>query len=803
MTILEKLKNSVIVLDGAMGTQLQSMGLPVGVQPEEWNLTRPQTVREVHKSYLDAGADVILTNTFGANPFKFGNRTGEIVRAAVSNARQAVYGRTDKYVALDLGPTGKLLKPLGELDFEEAVEAYKQVVRAARGVDLVFIETMNDIYEAKAAILAVKESCNLPVFASCVFGEDGKTMTGASPEAMVALFEGLGVSALGVNCSLAPAQMSGVVERILKCSSTPVIVKPNAGLPQIEDGKTVYSLSARDYCSDLVHLVRLGARCVGGCCGTTPEYISALSSGVKRIIPLPVSDKKLTVVSSYARHVCFGTNPVLIGERINPTGKKRLKQAIMERDTGYILNEAVAQAERGVHALDVNVGLPDINEAEVLPDIIREIQSVTDLPLQIDTSDISAMEKAMRLYNGKPLVNSVNGKKECMRAVFPLVKKYGGVVVALTLDEDGIPSDADGRIKIAKKILETAKEYGIEKKNIIFDTLAMSVSADGGAAQAALRSLEYIKKVLGVNTSLGVSNISFGLPQRDAINSAFFAMALQAGLTAAIMNPFSEEMIKTYKSYMALTGRDENCLEYIDYASKTLKVVKQTEVVQAELPAEAPAEKPAEEHVDGDLKYCIVKGLKAEAAEKAKKLLEILEPLEVIDGYIIPALDETGVDYENKVVFLPQLLMSAEAASAAFEVIKSSLKGGANPKNLKIVLATVEGDVHDIGKNIVKTLLENYGFNVIDLGRDVSPEQIVEAVKTSGALLCGLSALMTTTVPNMKATIDLLHRDCPECAVIVGGAVLTREYADKIGADAYGQDAMATVRYAEYLEENL
>lgn len=798
MTITEKLKNSIIVLDGAMGTQLQKAGLPVGVQPEEWNLTRPEAVRAVHKSYLDAGADVILTNTFGANPFKFGNRTEEIVRRAVSLARQSVYGRTDKYVALDLGPTGKLLKPLGELDFEEAVEAYKQVVRAARGVDLVFIETMNDIYEAKAAVLAVKECGDLPVFVSCVFGEDGKTMTGATPEAAAALFEGLGVAALGVNCSLAPGQMRGVVERLLKCSSVPVIVKPNAGLPQLVDGKTVYGLSARDFCDDLIRLVKSGARCVGGCCGTSPEYISLLSAAAKRIAPQPVYDKKLTVVSSYSNAVYFGKDPVLIGERINPTGKKRLKQAIAGGDTGYILNEAVKQAESGVHALDVNVGLPEIDEAKILPDIIREIQAVTDLPLQIDTSDFAAMENAMRVYNGKPLVNSVNGKQECMRAVFPLVKKYGGVVVALTLDEDGIPADAEGRIRIAKKILETAKEYGIGKKDIVFDTLAMSVSADGGAAKAALRSLDYIKNVLGAHTSLGVSNISFGLPQRDFINSTFFAMALQAGLSAAIMNPFSGEMIKTYKSYMALAGRDKNCLAYIDYASsRTVTETVKTETVKTE-----PENKQTAE-ADGDLKYCIVKGLKSEAAEKAKKLLEVLEPLEVIDGYIIPALDETGVDYENKKVFLPQLLMSAEAASSAFEVIKSSLKGEAKPKKLKIVLATVEGDVHDIGKNIVKTLLENYGFAVTDLGRDVPPEEVAETVKKKGADLVGLSALMTTTVPNMKTTIDLLRKDCPDCKIIVGGAVLTRDYAEKMGADAYGQDAMATVRYAEYLEENL
>ncbi len=790
MTFSEKLKNSVVVFDGAMGTRLQSAGLPVGVPPEEWNLTRPEAVRAVHKSYLDAGADVILTNTFGANPFRFGDRTGEIVRSAVSVARQAVYGRTDKFIALDIGPTGKLLKPLGGLDFEQAVESYKQVVRAARGVDLVFIETMNDVYEAKAAVIAVKECCDLPVFVSCVFGEDGKTMTGATPETAVALFEGLGVAAVGVNCSLAPRQMRGVVERFLKCSSVPVTVKPNSGLPEISEGKTVYGLSSKDFCDDLLHLVKLGVRCVGGCCGTTPEHIARLASGARRIVPLPVTDKKLTVVSSYTHPVYFGGQPILIGERINPTGRKRLKQAIAEGDKGYILNEAVTQAELGVHALDVNVGMPGVDEAQVLPDMVCEIQAVTDLPLQIDTSDFTAMERAMRIYNGKPLVNSVNGKKESMSAVFPLVKKYGGAVIALTLDENGIPADADGRIKIAKRIIETAKEYGIAKKDIIFDTLAMSVSADGNAANAVLKSLEYIKKVLGANTSLGVSNISFGLPQRDFINSAFFAMALQAGLSAAIMNPLSAEMIKTYKSYMALCGTDENCLAYIDYVSG----------VQAD---NAAAESKQTAETDGDLKYCIVKGLKSEAAEKAKKLLEVLEPLEVIDGYIIPALDETGADFENKKAYLPQLLMSAEAASAAFEAVKSSLKGEANPKKLKIVLATVKGDVHDIGKNIVKTLLENYGFQVNDLGRDVPPESIVEAVKTDGAQLCGLSALMTTTVPNMQYAIDLLRADCPDCKIIVGGAVLTREYAEQMGADAYGRDAMATVRFAEYLESKL
>lgn len=791
MTLRQKLENSILVFDGAMGTQLQNAGLPAGVPPEKWNETNPEKIAAVHRSYLKSGADVVLSNTFGVNPIKYGDDTEKLVRAAIGIAKGAAAGFKDAYVALDIGPTGKLLKPLGELDFEAAVESFKRVVRAgaAAGADLVFIETMNDIYEAKAAVLAAKEECDLPVFVSCVFGADMKTMTGSSPEAFAATFEGMGVDALGLNCSLAPSQMKPVAERLVRCSSVPVIVKPNAGMPVLKDGATVYDVDADDFCADMLDMVRAGVRCVGGCCGSTPEYIEKLSRGVADIRPVPVRDKNLTVISSYTNALYFGDVPVLIGERINPTGKKRLKQALKERDIGYILNEAVTQAERGAHALDVNVGLPEIDEAEMLTEAVCEIQAVTDLPLQIDTSDIRAMDAAMRRYNGKPLVNSVNGKAECMREVFPLVKKYGGVVIALTLDEDGIPPTAEGRIRIAEKILKTAAEYGIKGKDIIFDTLAMAISAESGAAVAALDSLSYIRNVMGVNTSLGVSNISFGLPNRDFITSTFFAMALRSGLSAAIMNPNSQEMIKTYKSFLALAGKDENCLGYIEYASG----VQTGEITQ-------PAREKEGKTDSSDLKYCVVKGLKAEAAARAKNALETLSPLDVIDGFIIPALDDVGRDFEAKKVFLPQLLMSAEAASAAFEVIKSSFGGGGNSKKLKVVLATVKGDIHDIGKNIVKTLLENYGFNVIDLGRDVLPERVVEAVKDSGAQLCGLSALMTTTVASMRETIKLLRQDCPWCKVIVGGAVLTEEYAAEIGADGYGKDAMATVRFAESLE---
>ncbi len=790
MTLKERLENSILILDGAMGTQLQSAGLPTGTPPEEWNLTAPEKVKAVHLEHLAAGADIILANTFGVNPLKYGERCAEYVRAAIDIAKSAAAEYGDRFVALDLAPTGKMLKPLGGLDFEDAVRSFKEVIRAADGADLIFIETMNDIYEAKAAIIAAKECCNLPVFASCAFGSDGKTMTGSSPETVVAVLEGLGVDALGLNCSLSPAEMYGVAERLIKCSSTPVIIKPNAGLPTVVGGETVYNSTPDIFCADMMKLVSLGARCVGGCCGTTPEYIRRLSEALRGVKPKMIKDKNLTVISSYTDVVYFGGAPVLIGERINPTGRKRLKQALCEGDMGYVLNEAVAQAEKGVHALDVNVGMPEIDEVQMLTDAVCEIQAVTSLPLQIDTSNTFAMESAMRRYNGKPLVNSVNGKEESMRAVFPLVKKYGGVVIALTLDGDGIPDTYTGRVEIAKRILKTAAEYGIQKKDIIFDTLAMAVSADGNAANTAIRALSYIKNVLNAHTSLGVSNISFGLPNRDFINSAFFTMALTAGLSAAIVNPYSAEIIKAYKSYLALSGLDENCIGYIDYASQ----VQATEIKALALVPKS----------DGaGLKHCVIKGLKAEAAAETQNLLKTLSPLEIIDGYIIPALDEVGRGFEQKTVYLPQLLMSAEAASAAFEVTKSALGGSAKNKKLKIVLATVRGDIHDIGKNIVKTLLENYGFNVYDLGRDVQPERVAEAARRYRADLVGLSALMTTTVGAMRQTIALVKASCPFCKIIVGGAVITEELAKNLDADGYGKDAMSTVRFAEALESKL
>ncbi len=794
MTILEKLQSGRVILDGGMGTQLQERGLPLGVLPEEWNISNPDEVTAVHRAYFCAGSDIVCANTFGANSLKFDDRLEEIIRAGISCADRARAGLKDKFIALDIGSLGKLLKPLGGLDFEDALTIFKRTVKAGAeaGADVIFIETMNDIYELKAAVIAAKEVCSLPVFVSAVFGSDCKTMTGTSPEAFVALAEGLGVDALGINCSLAPAEMAATVERILKVSSTPVIVKPNAGLPQEKGGKTVYSLGADDFAKQMVPLVEAGARLIGGCCGTTPEYIEKLVKAIEHIAVKPIENKGLTVVSSYTQARYFGDIPVLIGERINPTGKKRLKQALKENDIAYVLNEAVSQAEKGAHVLDVNVGLPEIDEPSMLEKCVCEIQAVTDLPLQIDTSDPAAMGRAMRVYNGVPLVNSVNGKRESMDAVFPLVKKYGGVVICLTLDENGIPSTAEGRVKIAEKIIEYANSYGILRGQLIFDTLAMAVSADNTAANAALVALDYIRHKLGCNTSLGVSNISFGLPQRDFINSTFFAMALARGLSAAIYNPNSQEMLKTYNSFLALSGLDKNCADYIEYASS---------VSAGEITVTA-AQKGGTQ-VTGDLKYFILKGLKAEAAASAKMLLENSEPLDVINGFIIPALDEAGKGFENKTVFLPQLLMCAEAASAAFAVIKTKLNPAENAKKLKAVLATVKGDIHDIGKNIVVTLLQNYGFTVYDLGRDVPPETVLKEARDRGVQLVGLSALMTTTVVSMKETIELLKRELPSVKICVGGAVLNEEYAKEIGADRYCKDAMATVRYAEELEKNI
>ncbi len=799
MLITEYIKENILYLDGGMGTLLQARGLTAGEFPERWNITHPDVITQIHKSYYDAGSNVVNTNTFGANLLKFTHEElDEIVKHAVANARKASLesmGEQPKWIALDIGPTGRMLAPYGDFDFEEAVAVFAETVKLGvkYGVDLVVVETMNDSYETKAALLAAKENCELPVFVTNAYGEDGKLMTGASPASMVAMLEGMGADAIGVNCSLGPKALEKVVSEYLEYSSLPIILKPNAGLPKSVNGKTVYDVLADEFAREVVSLVKKGVRIVGGCCGTTPEYISALVTLAGNELPANIEEKNISWVSSYTHTVEFSDKPVLIGERINPTGKKRFKEALKAGDIDYILKEGIAQQDKGVHILDVNVGLPDIDEVQMLKTVVCELQAIIDLPLQIDTSDPIAMETALRRYNGKAMINSVNGKQESMDAVFPLAKKYGGVIVALTLDESGIPTDAEGRLAIARKILAEAEKYGIKKKDIIFDPLALTISADGNAAKETLKAIRMIKNELGCHTSLGVSNVSFGLPQRDAVNSNFFALALGNGLSAAIMNPYSQDMLKTYYAYCALAGMDENCGNYIAFAEK-LPAVVQTSNEKAFV-------KDVTEY-NSELQKAIVKGMKERAAVLTAELLETVKPLDIVQGEIIPALDTVGVGFENKTVYLPQLLMSAEAAKSAFEKIKESMpESGVN--KCSFVLATVKGDIHDIGKNIVKLLLENYGFGVVDLGRDVSPEDVAEKTVELHAPIVGLSALMTTTVPAMEETIKLLRIKAPWCKIVVGGAVLNREYADAIGADKYAKDAMETVRYAEEINKEL
>ena len=639
---------------------------------------------------------------------------------------------------------------------------------------------MNDSYETKAAVLAAKENSDLPIIVTNAYGGNGRLMTGADPAVMAAMLEGMGVDAIGANCSLGPKQLMGVMDELLKYCSVPVAFKPNAGLPKSDGKVTYYDVDAEEFAQDIKLAVANGVRIVGGCCGTTPEYIKKVCELTRDMRPKEIEKKTYSVCTSYNKAVFFGEKPILIGERINPTGKKRFKQALLENDIGYILQEAVNQQAKGVHVLDVNVGLPGIDEAQMLTNSVCELQCVTDLPLQIDSSDPVAMESALRRYNGKAMINSVNGKEENLNAIFPLVKKYGGFVVALTLDEKGIPSTVDGRMKIARKILLTAALYGINKKDIIFDPLAMTVSADKMSAVTTLETVKKITEQLGCNTSLGVSNVSFGLPSRDLVNAAFFTTAMENGLSAAIMNPYSERMMEAYYSFNVVKGLDENCMDFINFASQ--QEVQPTAKQESSL----------------TLKEAIEKGLKEKASKITTAMLGNSAPLDIVNAHVIPALDNVGKRFEEKKLFLPQLLMSAEAAKASFEVIKATMSAdGSSVKKGSIVIATVHGDIHDIGKNIVKLLLENYGYNVIDLGKNVPPETVLRAVTDNHAPLIGLSALMTTTVPAMEETVKLIKENAPWCKTVVGGAVLTQDYADKIGADKYAADAMETVRYTE------
>lgn len=787
MDIRSLLGKQLLFFDGGMGSLLQEKGLRAGALPELMNCSDPKTIREIHEAYLEAGSHVVTANTFGANRLKLagsGHTVAEVVSAAVANARAAAEqyeGDKPRFVALDIGPTGKLLAPMGELPFEEAVGVFAEVARAGEraGADIAIIETMTDTYEAKAAVLAVKENTKLPVFLTFSFDAQGKLLTGGSIAAAVAMAEGLRVDALGFNCGLGPVQMREFLPQLLEAASTPVILNPNAGMPAMRGGKTVYDVLPDEFAREMEQVAKMGACVLGGCCGTTPDYIRETVARCKALVPEPVKPKDHTIVSSYAGTCEIGGMPVIIGERINPTGKKRFQQALRDNDMDYLLTQAVEQQESGAHILDVNVGLPGIDERMVMGRAVEALQCVTPLPLQLDTSDPAVMEHALRLYNGKAMINSVNGKREVMDQVFPLARKYGGVLVALTLDEAGIPPTAQGRLQIARKIVAEAAKYGIQKKDIVVDALTMTISSDEQAAQTTLDTVRLIKKELGLKTVLGVSNVSFGLPSREVINAAFYTMALHAGLDAGIINPNADAMRGAYLSYCALAGFDPQCGRYVArYAGGEGQPAKGKEPTLHEI---------------------LLRGLKDQAYGSTKTLLQTTNSSDIINQILAPALNEVGREFEKQTLFLPQLMSSAAAAANAFEAIRAHLaaSGKAPEKHGMILLATVEGDIHDIGKNIVKVMLENYGFEVIDLGKNVPCERVVDEAERLGCSLVGLSALMTTTVPAMERTIRLIRARGLDCKVMVGGAVLTQEYADEIGADFYGKEAMASVRYAQ------
>ncbi|MFA7185470.1 MAG: homocysteine S-methyltransferase family protein, partial [Victivallales bacterium] len=689
--------------------------------------------------------------------------------------------RKEVFTALSVGSIGKLLKPLGHLDFEEAVDAFGEIVAAGEkyGADLILYETMSDPYEMKAALLAAKERINLPVILTMILAGNDRLMSGGIPANACLMLEGMGIDGIGLNCGEGPEQLIRVLPELVKCSSIPVLCSPNAGIPVSKNGKTVYNIDKYGFAEAAARLVEEGASAVGGCCGTNNEYIKEIVSRLKGSDIIPVTEKAFTAVSSRSRVAVFGREPLIIGERINPTGKPLFKEALRNGDSEYILREGMAQQEKGAHILDVNVGLPGIDEPATLKKAVESLQAVTELPLQIDTSNYEALERALRIYNGKPLINSVNGSEESMNAVFPLMKKYGAAAVCLAMDENGISDIPEERVKIVEKIVAKAAEHGINKRNLIADGLVTSAAASKNAAEVTIKTITLIKEKLGLNTVLGVSNISFGLPKRDNINAAFFGMALEAELSAGIVNPLSESMMSAYYSSRALGGFKAQYSEYVD------KYI-----------AEPPKEKIYSELTLYD---SIMAGLAESASKATRKLLDTVNPLEIINNQLVPALDEVGKGFETGKMFLPQLLMAAEAAKAAFEEIKASYKGERKAEGHKIVIATVKGDIHDIGKNIVKTLLENYGFDVIDLGKNVPAEDILEAVLKHHARLAGLSALMTTTVVNMAETIKLLNEKAPFCKIMVGGAVLTQDYADSIGADFYGRDAVSAAKYARLI----
>lgn len=780
--------------DGAMGTVLQGKGLKLGEIPELFNFTHSDLIEEVHLSYLESGADYVTTNTFGANHYKIeatDYTVEEVITKAVSLAKNAVMRAGHGKVVLDIGSTGKLIEPIGDITFEEAYEVFKEQVIAGEkaGADLILFETFTDLYELKAGVLAAKENTNLPIYCTMTFEANGRTFFGTSIEAMILTLEALGVDALGVNCSLGPKELTPIVEKIVSLASIPVLVQPNAGLPTMENGKARYNITADEFTDYMAHFAKIGVSILGGCCGTDASYIKKVVEKVKDIPLRTIVPKKLCGICS-SQKVVFFDNIRVIGERLNPTGKKLLQQALREDNMDYVLRLALEQKEEGAHILDVNMGLPDIDEVEMLTRAVKQIQGIVDLPLQIDSSNIQAIESAARIYNGKPLINSVNGKKESLEAILPIAKKYGAAVLGLTLDEKGIPTTAQERLEVARHIVEEAEKYGIPKEDVFIDCLVVTASAQQDLVIETLKAVKLIKETLGVKTVLGVSNVSFGLPQRPVLNQAMLTMALMQGLDAPIMNPKNRELLDAILAYRVLVGYDKESKEYIEHFSEVKdSVAKDSQVISSYT-----------------LEEVIIKGLKKEAYTITEDYLKEYEPLTIVESFIMPALNKVGEDYENQVLYLPQLIKSAEAAQSSFEVLKLALMangGQVQDKGPKVILATVHGDIHDIGKNIVKVIMQNYGFDIVDLGKDVSKEAVLEAVRKHEAKLVGLSALMTTTVTSMAETIKLLNEEVPTCKVIVGGAVLTKELAHFVKADFYARDAMETVKIAKHYFDEL
>lgn len=814
MAKYDEMKKRILLMDGAMGTMIQKYGAQGDAPPETLSSTNPQLIASIHKSYVDAGADIIYANTFGANRYKYeglGYSVEYVIKNAIKVAKAV--SAPDTLVAMSIGPTGKLMEPMGDLTFDDAYDAFAEIAVYGQeaGADLIAVETMTDIYEAKAAVLAVKENTDLPVFVSMSFEKSGRTFSGCGVENMVLTLEPLGVDAIGINCSLGPDDILPIADELCHMASVPVFIKPNAGLPDPETGE--YSVTARQFASQMQNYIDLGVNIMGGCCGTTPEFIKEMKKLFDGVRPqIKMATPSVGRICSSTRVVYFD-HRIVIGERINPTGKPKLREALETGDYGYIRELAVKQVNEGAEILDVNVGAPGIDEVEVLPEVVRQIQSVTDVPLQIDSSNFQAVNAALRVYNGKALVNSVDGQEKNLKIMLAIAKHYGAALVGLTIGDEGIPGTALGRLKVAEEIAYAAEKAGIKKNDLIIDCLTLAVSAEEDAASRTLEAVALIKKHLGLQTVLGVSNVSFGLPQRPIVNRTFLALALQSGLDMAIMNPGDEGMMDTIITYRLLHCQDRNAEKYIERMKDRKNTAEKVKIPENAKVSENSAFEAADEEslpaiqenitseAGNVIRSAILNGLEDEVTKAVEGMLKTHDPMTVVNDFMMPALDETGKKFEAGDIFLPQMIKSANAAQAGFKVIRKSLENEGKSQTSKgdVVLATVKGDIHDIGKNIVASIMENYGYNIIDLGKDVSPEKIADVVKEHGIRLLGLSALMTTTLPAMEETIKKVRTVSPECRIMVGGAVLTNTYAKKIGADFYCRDAIQSVQVARFV----